>query len=125
MEVMKWFALFSFDVMGDLAFGLSLGMVESSEEHWVVTLIRAGLKPFGLLLPTWLMRIMMAVPAAMKDYWTFVGYCRMRVEERMKTTPEVPDIMSALLQPYEKTPLTADDMQMLYGESQLAIVAGR
>ena len=125
VEVMKWFALFSFDVLGDLAFGASFGMLEARELHWAVRLLRAGLRPHGLMMPTWFLRMMMMFPGLTRDYWRFVGFCRAQLEERIRTTPEVPDIMSALLQPYAKAGPTADDMQMLYGESQLIVVAGR
>ena len=34
------FNQYSFDVMGDLAFGRSFGMLESGETHWAIQLLR-------------------------------------------------------------------------------------
>ena len=36
-DVTKWFNLYTFDVMGDLAFGASFGMFETSKEHEGIT----------------------------------------------------------------------------------------
>ena len=33
MNIAKWFNFYSFDVMGDLAFGKSYKMLKSGEEH--------------------------------------------------------------------------------------------
>ncbi|KAI9041837.1 cytochrome P450 [Aspergillus affinis] len=44
MSVTKWFYSYSFDVLGDLAFGKSFNMLETGREHWAVTMINEGVQ---------------------------------------------------------------------------------
>ena len=125
VDVSKIFNLYSFDVMGDLAFSRSFDMLASSEEHWAIRLLNEGLKPMGYKLPMWFFRLLVAIPGATDDWWKFIAYCRSTVLERMKAEPAVPDIMSALVESPQKAAPSEDEMQMLYGDSQLVIVAGR
>ena len=100
--------------MGDLAFGMSCHMLESSEEHWAIKLLNEGIQPLAYMLPSGFFGSCLAFSAPgsdsglTEDWWKFIAYCRSRVVERMQTRPLMPDIMSALLQPYEKHPLTKD-----------------
>lgn len=49
VDVSKWFNLYSFDVMGDLAFGKGFGMLQSGEEHYAVKLLQAGMEAQGAM----------------------------------------------------------------------------
>lgn len=84
VNVTKWFNLYSFDVMGDLAFGTSFGMLESNEEHWAIKLLNEGIEPLGYLFPTWFFRTMTTFPRLMDDWWKFIGYCSQMLDKRMK-----------------------------------------
>ena len=42
INVSELFNLYSFDVMGDLAFGTSFNMLQNSEQHWTVKLSHKG-----------------------------------------------------------------------------------
>lgn len=53
IDLAKWFNLYSFDVMGSLAFGKNYGMLDSSVKHSVLGIITDGMAPMGLTLPTW------------------------------------------------------------------------
>lgn len=88
MDMAKWFNLYSFDVMGDLAFGSSFHMLETSKEHYAVALLNDGLKPLSYMLPPWIFRFVTAIPGATRDWWRFIGYCNMRLDERMKVSLE-------------------------------------
>ena len=124
VDISKWVNLYMFDVMGDLAFGTAFDMMVN-EQHWAIELLNGGLTPLAFMLPVWLFRMAVAVPRLAADYWNFIAYCQEQVEARMKTDPKVPDIMSALLAPYSKEAPDRSEMQMLHGDSQLVIVAGR
>ena len=87
VNVSKWFNLYTFDVMGDLAFNASFKMLEMGEEHWAFNLLHGGMKPLSLFLPVWLLRMMMAVPGMMRDYWRLIGYWAELVKERMNVRP--------------------------------------
>ena len=86
VNVSKWFNLYSFDVMGDLAFGTSFKMLETSEEHWAIKLLNEGMAPLSWMFPMWFFRLMTAVPGLMRDWWRFIGYCAERVDVRMNVS---------------------------------------
>jgi len=83
LNVSKWFNLYSFDVMGDLAFGTSFEMLESSEEHWAIKLLNRGIEPLGYMFPVWFFRIIIAIPRIADDWWRFIRYCSQKLDERM------------------------------------------
>ena len=87
VNVSKWFNLYTFDVMGDLAFGTSFKMLEMSEEHWAIKLLNEGMAPLSWNFPVWLFRLLAAIPGAMRDFWRFLDYGAKRVEERMNVRP--------------------------------------
>ncbi|EKG20849.1 Cytochrome P450 [Macrophomina phaseolina MS6] len=125
VDVSAWFNYLSYDVMGDLAFGKSFGMLERGEEHFAVNLLNEGMQPFALMLPAWAFRLLAAIPGAAAGYWKFIKYCSDQLDERMKTKPEDPDIMSALVEPLKEKQLTELELKMLQADSRLVIVAGR
>ncbi len=84
INITKWFNLFSFDVMADLAFGSSFDMLRNSEDHWAIKLLKRGMIPLGWTLPTWLFRVLIAIPGATKDWWRFNGFCCQTLNDRMK-----------------------------------------
>lgn len=84
VDIGKLFKLYSFDVMGDLAFGTSFKMLESNEEHWAIKLLNESIEPLGYFFPIWSFRIMVAIPRLMDDWWKFIGYCSQKLDDRMK-----------------------------------------
>lgn len=86
INVSKWFNLYSFDVMGDLAFGASFNMLEASEEHWAIKLLNEGIEPLAWMFPIWFFRIMTAIPGLTRDWWRFIGYCASKVDERRRVS---------------------------------------
>lgn len=94
VDASKWFMLFSFDIMGDLAFGASFNMLETSEEHWAIRLLNGGMAPLSWMFPMWFFRLMTAIPGLSGDFWRFIGYCAQRVNERMSVSPlGLPEIL--------------------------------
>ena len=84
VDMTELFHQFSFDVMGDLAFGASFNMLRSEGNHWAIKLLRRGMAPLGLMFPTWCFRLLLAVPGATGDWFAFRDYCCGLLEERMK-----------------------------------------
>jgi tryprostatin B 6-hydroxylase len=125
MDMAKWFRFYGFDVMGDLAFGKSFNMLETSRNHWAIDLLDAGILPLALQLPVWLLRFGMNMPVISRDWWTFIGFCRDRLQSRMRSEPDVPDIMSTLLGPLKGRDVTQEEFDLLIGDAQLVIAAGR
>ena len=84
VNVSELLNLYSFDIMGDLAFGTSFNMLQSNQKHWAVKLLHRGMRPLGLMLPTWCFRLLLAIPGAAGDWFAFKNYCCQRLDERMK-----------------------------------------
>ncbi|KAH8811348.1 cytochrome P450 monooxygenase-like protein [Xylogone sp. PMI_703] len=127
INVNKWFHFYSFDVMADIAFGKSFGMVESGTEHFALDLLREGMEPLGLLGPVpWAFMILARIPGLGSGYKRFVAWAAEQVQNRMKmdSSIEEPDLMSWLIDSYQKSPSKADEIQWLNGDSRLIIVAG-
>lgn len=123
-----WFNLYSFDVMGDLAFGKSYNMLESGELHWAIKLLNGGMDPMGLGLPVWFFRVITAIPGLAADYWRFISYCGEQLEDRIRAQGKMkdPDITHTLIEHYQKGDEATRRVQlpMLQGDSRLIIVAG-
>ncbi|KAF2019098.1 cytochrome P450 [Aaosphaeria arxii CBS 175.79] len=136
-ETFHWY---SFDVMGDLAFGKSFGMLESAKTHWAIELLGDGMKPAGLGLPAWFFRFIIKIPGAAKDYWRFISFCNTQIAKRMdeqsslnaksrnleKGESNNRDITHKLIEHFEGMTPDAQKkaLPMLQGDSRLIIVAG-
>lgn len=51
MVTSTWFNYYSFNVLGDLAFGKSFDMLSSGRAHFAMELLQSGMLPLGLLTP--------------------------------------------------------------------------
>jgi cytochrome P450 family 628 len=85
MNMTDWFNFYSFDVMGDLAFGKSFNMLRDGVKHYFMKTLHADMVNVGILshLP-WLFPIFKAIPvlnAENKRFWEFVTGL---VEERIQ-----------------------------------------
>ena len=83
INITDLFQLYSFDAMSDVALGTSFKMLQNNEQHWAVKLLHRGMMPLGFMFPTWLFRVLLAIPGATGDWFTFKDYCCQRLEERM------------------------------------------
>ena len=134
MNVSKWFNLFSFDVMGELAFGKSYDMLASGENHPSLKILSEGMDHLGLSLPSWILRLLFTVGPYLGlagQYFAFMDYCTKQFEERLGKTEkeesrEDRDVMSYLIEHH----LTLDEAKKraqwptLQNDSRLMIVAG-
>ncbi|KAJ9611707.1 hypothetical protein H2200_004891 [Cladophialophora chaetospira] len=128
MNMAKWFNLYSFDVMGDLAFGASYGCLESGEMHWAIKILNDGMKMLSFQFPNWVFRLLTAIPGAAADHFRFLNYCSQQLEDRMKKQGKMkdPDITHTLIEHYNAGDPESQKAQlpMLQGDSRLIIVAG-
>ncbi|KAL2065841.1 hypothetical protein VTL71DRAFT_3511 [Oculimacula yallundae] len=120
-----WFNYYSFDVMGELAFGQSFDMLKTGEKHNAIKLLHEGQRPLGIFSPMpWLMMIMMQIPGASAGYNRWLAYCEEFAQKRKAMKMEERDIMSWLL---EADPMSSDPFKehmWLVGDARLIIVAG-
>lgn len=78
-----WFHFYSFDVMGDIAFGRSFEMLETGRPHFALNLLKEGMAPLGLLGPVpWAFCILTSIPGLGGGFKAFVEWCSEQVEKR-------------------------------------------
>jgi tryprostatin B 6-hydroxylase len=101
VNVSTWFNLYSFDIMGRLAFGKEYGMVEAGERHWALDLLVEGMELTGFRIPVWLSRVMMAIPGLTAGYWKFIKFCQDELKWRVENEKSSgKDISGWLLKAY-------------------------
>ncbi|KAI1363787.1 cytochrome P450 [Xylaria arbuscula] len=126
LDMTRWFANYSFDVMGELAFGRSFDMLETSIEHETIKLLTAGSAALSFKFPMWFFRVMIGIPGAARSWWAFMSYCISQLDNRIQRKGEgdKKDILSTLLQPFDSEGPKGFDRALLEGDTQLIIVAG-
>ncbi|KAH8692970.1 cytochrome P450 [Talaromyces proteolyticus] len=123
-DISTWFNFYSYDVMGDLAFARSFGMLDTRNNHWAIDVLLAGIVPFGYYLPSWVFRCLVTVPSLSKDFHHFVGFATQTLVERMNTKVEIPDICASFLASLKGESPTPDQFSLLMGDAMLVITAG-
>ncbi|KAL6707396.1 hypothetical protein ACN47E_004175 [Coniothyrium glycines] len=116
----NWVNFYSFDVMGDVAFNRSFGMLEKGEEADVIKLLHASMEPlsiFGHL--TWGLNLITRTPAGAKALLDHIEWTANCLAERKKITPKENDIFSWILDPNEEKVSSN-----LNADARLAVVAG-
>ena len=125
LNASRWFNYYSFDVMGDLAYGESFDMLKNGKGHWAIDLLHEGQGGFRILSQApWLVGILIKIPGISASYRRFVKFCEEQMDKRAKIKPNLPDITSWLLQaePMSKDPFI--NRMWATGDSRLIIVAG-
>ncbi|KAJ9615861.1 hypothetical protein H2200_001938 [Cladophialophora chaetospira] len=124
LDVTRWFNFFSFDLMGELAFGESFGRLDAGQENTYMTVFHELMNLIGLLgsVP-WLMHLVSKIPTTTGK--EFQIYSRGLVEKRRKMPKDRRDIFSYLLDAYEKEPIKTEQLtETLYGDCDTIVVAG-
>ncbi|EAW10404.1 cytochrome P450 [Aspergillus clavatus NRRL 1] len=132
VNICKWFNLYSFDVMGDLAFGRGFDSLATGHEHWAILLLVEGMKQVGLFFPPWAAQLLLAIPGASKGWWRLLDFCSERLDQRIREGERVdaetdtyfPDISESLLAPYKERAPTLQERRDLDGDVRLIVVAG-
>lgn len=119
--------MYAFDVMGQLAFGKDYGMLDSGEKHWALHLLSEGMAAAAYLMPSWLFRVLTAIPGLASGYHKFIQFCvdelSWRVENSKKANENGADITSWILKAYQGVEKPQRD-PMLQADARLIIVAG-
>jgi len=128
IDMSQWFNLWSFDVMGDLAFGKSFSMLQTASTHWAIKLLNDSQDGVGYGLPEWVGRLFLTIPILAEPQLRFVRFCAEQIETRIaiQGKQEQPDITHFLIHDYlKKDEATQKRMlPMLHEDSKLIIVAG-
>lgn len=76
---------YSFDVIGDVAFGKDFGNLVTGTEHSALKPIHEHIKAFAVLGPLpWLMNIMTTIPSASSIYTEIFGFCENEIRTKQK-----------------------------------------
>lgn len=125
-----WFNWYSFDVMGDLAFSESFGMLKQSGSHWAIELLNEAMGALGFYFAPWMFRFLSWIPGVAADYQRFIRYCSDQIDKRMKLQGETkaPDIAQTLIDYHQRSKWTTAEEKtqryMIQGDSRLIVVAG-
>ncbi|OHE92733.1 cytochrome P450 [Colletotrichum orchidophilum] len=125
-NISDWFNFYSFDVMGDLAFGKSFGMLKEGIKHYFMTSLHQDMQAIGMFSHMlWLFPIFKNTPILNENNKRFWKFVTSQVDERIKNPPDRPDVFSWILEEYQsiKKPTWQDTLN-LYGDAYLIIVAG-
>ncbi|KAF2202848.1 cytochrome P450 [Delitschia confertaspora ATCC 74209] len=120
VKISNWFNFYSFDVMGDIGFDRSFGMLEKGKEDEGIDGVHksmANMTFFGHV--PWLMSLLLRTPVGAKDLRVFMKWVGVVLKERKKRTPNEPDVFSWLV--------NSDDENIplrLNADTRLLIVAG-
>ena len=132
INMSKWFNYYSFDVMGDLAWGQSYGMLDSGKQHFAIKLLSEGMDPLALNFPPWFFRVLTAIPGLSAGYFKLIGFCNQQLDDRMKLHDQKkkeggdPDIATVLIDHFQSTAADKDPnaLPLIQGDARLIIVAG-
>ncbi|PHH68650.1 hypothetical protein CDD82_375 [Ophiocordyceps australis] len=119
---------FSFDVMGMFALAKSFNMLHDKKWHYAIANLRRAMAILGPLSAVpWLAQIgfkFLKGYWVVKDWHSMTGWCRERMEERVKMDDEGTSIASYLIADAKSRDAVAKEHHLLAGEAIVAIVAG-
>ncbi|KAL2783866.1 benzoate 4-monooxygenase cytochrome P450 [Aspergillus keveii] len=125
LDVTQWFNYYSFDVMGDLAFGKSFNMLAGGGDHYFVSMIHENMRYVGHLGPlVWLFPLFSRIPVLNWEILRFWRFVAGQIAERRKNPPSSPDVFHWILEGYGDSINTPKGMLALEAEAELVIVAG-
>ncbi|KAJ5308716.1 Cytochrome P450 [Penicillium antarcticum] len=125
MNMTPWFNYYSFDVMGDMAFGHSFDMLVTGEDSYILRQVHDDMKKIGLFSHlTWLFPFVKRIPGVNKDYLRLWNWVTSHVLHRIQNPPEIPDVFSWILKAFDDGPKAEQDHLNLQGDAYLIIVAG-
>ncbi|KAI1060511.1 hypothetical protein LB506_007092 [Fusarium annulatum] len=126
VDIAKWFKFYSFDTMGDLAFGQSFNMLTGGVKHPFMALVESHMAMAGTLSQLiWMFPLFRAMPFLGREDVIFQKWLETQVRHQEQNKPDLPNIFSWLLEDY-KTQLhpKEQDWLNLQADMQLIAVAG-
>lgn len=125
IDLAKWISYFTFDFMGDLAFG---GCFELMRDGDTLGFIKA--MDDGMMLPSisqhipWILPALMKIPVVAAGMRNFMEFADAQVTRRLNMTPKHKDIFHYMIEATEEVDSSVDPRSLLAQNSLLAIVAG-
>lgn len=127
INVSTWFNFYSFDVMGDLAFGRSFNMMKDGIVHYYMQAVHTSMQAVAAFSHlVWIFPLFKEIPGLNHEHLKFQAWLHQHVKQRRENKPEIPDAFSGILNDYETLEKpTKQDMVNLVGDAHLIVVAGR
>ncbi|KAF2176885.1 cytochrome P450 [Zopfia rhizophila CBS 207.26] len=122
LRISNWVNFYSFDVMGDIGFSRSFGMLAKGEEDYLITSLHKSMAPMSVFGHVgWLMNLILRTAVGAKDIRDFMDWTSkvLRDRKKAKVVPKENDIFSWLLDPNDE-----DIPLHLNADTRLVIVAG-
>ncbi|KAF1920436.1 cytochrome P450 [Ampelomyces quisqualis] len=120
IRITDWFNFYSFDVMGDVGFSRSFGMMEKGEEDPMIKLLHDSLSPMSIFNHiNWALNLATRTEAGAKALVDHIDWTGKVLQERAKNIPKENDVFSWLLDP-----MTSKVTPELNADSRLLVVAG-
>jgi cytochrome P450 family 628 len=93
IDATDWFNFYSFDVMGDLAWGKSFGMLQNGVKHYFMKSLHADMTNVGLFSHLiWLFPLFKATPVINHEHIRFWKWVKAQVDERRKVNAGMTDL---------------------------------
>ncbi|KAL9943998.1 hypothetical protein D7B24_000866 [Verticillium nonalfalfae] len=126
INVSTWFNFYSFDVMGDLAFGRSFDMMKDGIVHYYMQAVHTSMQAVAAFSHlVWIFPLFKEIPGLNHEHLKFQAWLHQHVKQRRENKPEIPDVFSGILNDYETLEKpTKQDMVNLVGDAHLIVVAG-
>lgn len=83
VRISRWINFFSFDVMGDIGFNRSFGMMESGQEDELIKSLHEGMAPLSVFIHLiWMMPIATRIRVGVKSILDFMDFSKKVLRER-------------------------------------------
>ncbi|KAK0744971.1 cytochrome P450 [Apiosordaria backusii] len=131
VNVSNWFYFFTFDVMGEFAFGQGFEMLQTEKWHWAVRLLRRAMSLLGPFSAVpWLAQMAFYVVPWMwivRDWLGMMEWCKERMGERIERHgrgTERRDVAHWLIEYSLKRGSLERDREWLNGDAVTVVIAG-
>jgi cytochrome P450 family 628 len=105
-NVTEWFNCYTFDIMGDLAFGEDFAMMKrygsGAGKHYFYHTVHQQMDIIGVFghVP-WVFPILKALPGVNLAYLRFTRWARQQIQKRFDNPPDVPDVFHWVTSEYK------------------------
>ncbi|CAG7558221.1 unnamed protein product [Fusarium equiseti] len=126
MNVSAWINFYTFDIVGDLAFGTSFDyLVKGKRDKFLEDSHESQALMGAFRQVTWLFSVFKETPFLNNSWLSFQSWLKEKVEIRRQNKPSQPDVFSFILEDYDaiENP-TKNDYMRLCGDAHLIAVAG-
>ncbi|CZR49867.1 uncharacterized protein FPRO_16074 [Fusarium proliferatum ET1] len=123
IDIAKWFKFYSFDTMGDLAFGQSFNMLTDGAKHPFMALVESHMVMAGTFSQLiWMFPLFRVMPFLGREDAIFQKWLETQVRYQEKNKPDLPNIFSWLLEDY-KSQLYPKEQNWLNLQANMQLIA--